>query len=194
MNTYETADYFRQPLLKRAHDIYSLFLVGALIGWLTIPAGSVLALAAWRRTQDATLASHFRFQAFSTLWMVMAVALGIAAFFALRAFADPVICPLNRVFLPPRWSTLFVVFYGMVLYALWLARFWRGDAFCGDVFDALHRAHRGAAVFLYDQCHVMLLSFFRAGLAPTRQARRKGLRGFCRPLGRNRGGGGSLCV
>jgi len=33
MNTYETADYFRQPLLKRAHDIYSLFLVGALIGW-----------------------------------------------------------------------------------------------------------------------------------------------------------------
>ena len=126
MNTYETADYFRQPLLKRAHDIYSLFLVGALIGWLTIPAGSVLALAAWRRTQDATLASHFRFQAFSTLWMVMAVALGIAAFFALRAFADPVICPLNRVFLPPRWSTLFVVFYGMVLYALWLVRFWRG--------------------------------------------------------------------
>ena len=71
MNTYETADYFRQPLLKRAHDIYSLFLVGALIGWLTIPAGSVLALAAWRRTQDATLASHFRFQAFSTRWMVM---------------------------------------------------------------------------------------------------------------------------
>ena len=69
MNTYETADYFRQPLLKRAHDIYSLFLVGALIGWLTIPAGSVLALAAWRRTQDATLASHFRFQAFSTLWI-----------------------------------------------------------------------------------------------------------------------------
>ena len=61
MNTYETADYFRQPLLKRAHDIYSLFLVGALIGWLTIPAGSVLTLAAWRRTQDATLASHFRF-------------------------------------------------------------------------------------------------------------------------------------
>jgi len=50
----------------------------------------------------------------------------IAAFFALRAFADPVICPLNRVFLPPRWSTLFVVFYGMALYALWLARFWRG--------------------------------------------------------------------
>ena len=126
MNTYETADYFRQPLLKRAHDIYSLFLVGALIGWLTIPAGSVLALAAWRRTQDATLARHFRFQAFSTLWMLMAVALGIAAFFALRAFADPVICPLNRVFLPPRWSTLFVVFYGMALYALWLARFWRG--------------------------------------------------------------------
>ena len=35
--------------------------IGALIGWLTIPAGSVLALAAWRRTQDATLASHFRF-------------------------------------------------------------------------------------------------------------------------------------
>ena len=58
--------------------------------------------------------------------MLMAVALGIAAFFALRAFADPVICPLNRVFLPPRWSTLFVVFYGMALYALWLARFWRG--------------------------------------------------------------------
>ena len=67
-------------------------------------------------------------------------------------------------------------------------RFLCGDAFFGDVFDALHRAHRGAAVFLYDQCHVMLLSFFRAGLAPTRQARRKGLRGFCRPLGRNRGG------
>ena len=126
MNTYETADYFRQPLLKRAHDIYSLFLVGALIGWLTIPAGSVLALAALRRAQDAPLASHFRFQAFSSLWMATALALGIAAFLVLRASADSVICPLDRIFQPPRWSTLFVVFYGMALYALWLARFWRG--------------------------------------------------------------------
>ena len=46
MNTYETADYFRQPLLKRAHDIYSLFLVGALIGWLTIPAAQPCIFAA----------------------------------------------------------------------------------------------------------------------------------------------------
>ena len=64
---YEIADYFRQPLLKRAHDIYSLFFVGALIGWLTIPAGSVLALAALRRAQDAPLASHFRLQPLSFL-------------------------------------------------------------------------------------------------------------------------------
>lgn len=123
---YEIADYFRQPLLKRAHDIYSLFFVGALIGWLTIPAGSVLALAALRRAQDAPLASHFRFQAFSSLWMATALALGIAAFLVLRAFADSVICPLDRIFQPPRWSTLFIICYTLALYALWLARFWRG--------------------------------------------------------------------
>lgn len=126
MIAYETADYFRQPLLKRAHDIYSLFFVGALIGWLTIPAGSVLALAALRCTKAAALASHFRFQAFSSLWMAAALALGIAAFFALRTFADALICPAGQIFQPPRWSTLFIIGYMLTLYALWIVRFWRG--------------------------------------------------------------------
>ena len=108
----EATDYFRQPLLKRAHDIYSLFFVGAMIGWLTIPLGSVLALLALPRAKGSPLASHFRFQACSTLWMVLLLALGL--------------CPAGQILMPPRWSTLFMVFYSIALYGLWMARFWRG--------------------------------------------------------------------
>ncbi len=128
MFAYETADYFRKPPLQRAHDIYSLFLLGAMIGWLTIPAGSVLALLALRRQPAAPLASHFRFQACSSLWMAGFLALGIAVFVLLRRFVDLAYCPAGQIFLPPRWSTLFIVAYGIALYVLWIARFCRGYA------------------------------------------------------------------
>ena len=126
MFSYESADYFRQPLLKRAHDIYSLFFVGAMIGWLTIPLGSVLALLALPRAKDVSLASHFRFQACSSWWMAVLLAAGFWNFKGLRLFADLHFCPAGQIFMPPRWSTLFMVFYSIALYGLWMARFWRG--------------------------------------------------------------------
>ena len=43
MTPYSEEDYYRDPDQHRAHDNYSLFLIGALIGWLTIPVGSLLA-------------------------------------------------------------------------------------------------------------------------------------------------------
>ena len=126
MNNYESAEYYREPLLKQAHDIYSLFLIGALIGWLTIPLGSLFALLGYRRAQDALLKSHFRFQVFSSLWMIAMITVAVIGFIALRAFINPVSCPTNQVFMPPRWSTLFIVFYSLALYILWIVRFWRG--------------------------------------------------------------------
>ena len=123
MFSYESADYFRQPLLKRAHDIYSLFFVGAMIGWLTIPLGSVLALLALPRAKGSPLASHFRFQACSSWWMAVLLAAGFWNFKGLRLFADLHFCPTGQIFMPPRWSTLFIVFYGIALYGLWIARF-----------------------------------------------------------------------
>lgn len=122
----EATDYFRHPLLKRAHDIYSLFFVGAMIGWLTIPLGSVLALLALPRAKGSPLASHFRFQACSALWMVVLLALGLCLFKGLRLFADVHFCPAGQIFMPPRWSTLFIIFYSIALYGLWIIRFWRG--------------------------------------------------------------------
>ena len=77
MIPYTEEDYYRDPDQRRAHDNYSLFLIGALIGWLTIPVGSLLAWRAGKVTASPVLASHYRYQAASSLWMLAAIALGI---------------------------------------------------------------------------------------------------------------------
>lgn len=125
MTPYSEEDYYRDPDQRRAHDNYSLFLIGALIGWLTIPVGSLLAWRAGKVTASPVLASHYRYQAASSLWMLAAIALGIAGYHALRYF-DPVACPAGQVFAPPRPSTLALIAYILTLYLLWIARFWRG--------------------------------------------------------------------
>jgi hypothetical protein len=125
MTPYTQEDYYRDPDKRRVHDHYSLFLIGALIGWLTIPVGSLLAWRAGRKTTNPILASHYCYQAASSLWMLVVIALGILGYHFLRHF-DPISCPTGQVFTPPRPSTLALIAYIITCYILWIARFWRG--------------------------------------------------------------------
>ncbi|MDO4643719.1 MAG: hypothetical protein Q4A74_07750 [Cardiobacteriaceae bacterium] len=127
MTPYEQQEYYRDMLNKRAHDIYSLFLIGALIGWLTIPIGSILAYQQQRKVVAGmpVLSSHFRYQMFSSVWMVVALMLGIGGYIGLRHF-DPQICVRNIVFNPPKPRTYFLVCYILVFYMLWITRFCYG--------------------------------------------------------------------
>lgn len=125
MTPYTQENYYRDPDTRRAHDNYSLFLIGALMGWLTIPLGSLLAWRAQRTTTNHVLISHYRYQAMSSLWTLAAIALGILGYRILRHF-DPISCPAGQILAPPRISTLALIAYIITCYILWLTRFWRG--------------------------------------------------------------------
>lgn len=128
MNRYDEQDYYRNNLNKAAHDIYSLFLIGALIGWLTIPVGSAIAFFHYRRTNNNLYRSHFKYQIACSFWLLVSIAVfGCALDFFLlspQATINLHHDPLSNA----RRAEIgagFVLWF-ITLYILWFCRFWRG--------------------------------------------------------------------
>lgn len=128
MNRYCEQNYYHDPLNKAANDIYSLFLIGAMIGWLTIPIGSVAAFFYYRRTDNICYRSHFKYQIAGSFWLM--ITFGLFAFALYFFLLSPQAAinihhdPLTNAYRAEIYAG-FVLWF-VALYVLWFRRFWCG--------------------------------------------------------------------